>query len=336
MKLVCAVLLLCCFVLLAVRSGAIPVMTAAEAADAGTALSGLPPPAETDRTATNSPEPASSPMPVVTLEPVSTPEPAAEEDPEAAPTPRIVSTTITAEEVLDNDTYFDADPDELLAEGFSLPLDSEGYQVLIVHTHATEAYAPTPDDPYEQEEDCRTTDPAHSVIRVGEALAEALSAYGLNVLHDTELHDYPSYNGSYARSGETIEAYLEEYPGIRIVIDLHRDALEDDDTVYRTDAGIEGVDAAQLMFVMGTDENLEHPAWRENLTLALTLQNAVAERWPTLMRPVVLCAYRYNQQLTTGSLLLEVGTSGNTLAEAVTAAELFAEAVGPLLASWIF
>jgi len=53
------------------------------------------------------------------------------------------------------------------------------------------------------------------------------------------------------------------------------------------------------------------------------------------MRPIKLCDYRYNQQLTPGSLLLEVGTSGNTLEEALTSAELFAEAVGPVLASWV-
>lgn len=332
-KIVSAVLLLCCFALLAVLVGVVPVMTEAEAASAETVPQPIrletPAPTqgqEVDETETT-PEPKFTPEP----EPTETPEPPEE----TAPVPRVISTTITAEDALDNDTYYDVDPDELLAEGFSLPLGSEGYQVLIVHTHATEAYTPTEDEPYEQEEDCRTTDPEHSVIRVGQALADALEGYGLHVLHDTQLHDYPSYNGSYARSGEAIEEYIAAYPGIRIVIDLHRDALEDGEVIYRTDAGIEGVDAAQMMFVMGTDVNLDHPEWRENLKLALTLQSAVTERWPTLMRPVALCDYRYNQQLAPGSLLLEVGTSGNTLEEAVTAAELFAEAVGPLLSSWM-
>ena len=274
------------------------------------------------------PEPTTAPERVADAEQPETP------SPEAEPPVHVETTTITGDSILDDHTYYDAVPDELMDDAFRLPLPADGYQILIIHTHATEAYMPTEEEPYDQDEDCRTTDPEHSVIRVGEELAQALSAYGLNVLHDTQLHDYPSYNGSYARSGETVEAFLADHPEIGIVIDLHRDALEDGDTVYRTDAGIDSVEAAQLMFVMGSDVNLEHPGWRENLKLALTLQKTVSERWPTLMRPVVLCDYRYNQQLTPGSLLLEVGTSGNTLEEALAAVDLFAEAVGPLLASW--
>lgn len=338
LKIVTAVLLFCCFAWLAVLSGAVPVLTEAEAValrasvPSAAVASLIPAPEESPAPPSPSPTPTETPL----AEPEKTP--AAETEP-ASPTPSpassIVSTTITADDILDNDTYYTIDTGELLDGGFRLPLDSAGYQILIIHTHATEAYTPTADEPYEAEENCRTTDPEHSVIRVGQELADALSAQGLSVLHDTALHDHPSYNGSYNRSGAAIEEYLEAYPTIRIVIDLHRDALEDGDTVYRTDAGIDGADAAQMMFVMGTDVNLDHPDWQENLKLALTLQSAVAERWPTLMRPIVLCDYRYNQQLTPGSLLLEVGTSGNTLEEALTAADLFAEAVGPLLASWL-
>jgi len=130
-----------------------------------------------------------------------------------------------------------------------------------------------------------------------------------------------------------VEAYLAAYPSIRVVIDLHRDALGDEQVVYRTLADIDGLEAAQLMFVMGTDVNLDHPLWRENLKLALTLQDLVQSRYPTLMRPTVLCDYRYNQQFLPGCLLLEVGTCGNTLEEAITAVQLFGSIAGPYLAS---
>ena len=63
-------------------------------------------------------------------------------------------------------------------------------------------------------------------VRVGDALAEALEAYGLHVLHCTTLFDYPDYTGAYTRSGAAVEEYLAAYPGIRIVIDLQRDALD--------------------------------------------------------------------------------------------------------------
>ncbi len=215
-------------------------------------------------------------------------------------------------------------------------LPAEGVQILIVHTHTTEAYTPTKAEAYVAEGDYHTTDQEHSVVRVGEALAEALRGYGLRVMHDTTIHDYPSYNGSYARSGETVEECLAAHPEIALVIDLHRDALGDDDVVYKPLADVDGLEAAQLMFVVGTDINLENPDWRGNLSLALTLQSAIAARYPTLMRPVSLCASRYNQQLLPGgSLLLEVGANGNTLEEAIAGVGLFAQIVGPLLASWV-
>ena len=324
-----AMLLFISFSFLAYASGAIPVrFTEADAASAEQEAPEMELPS-----ASAVPEPTESP--IVTPEPTPTNSPAPTETPGPTPGVSIIATTITSADILDNDTYYNVDPDELLAGGFSLPIPAGGYQVLIIHTHATEAYAPTADDPYDTSGEYRTTDPAHSVIRVGEELAGALSAYGLSVLHDTNLYDYPSYNGSYARCGEAIERYLEAYPGIRLVIDLHRDALGDDEVIYKTLADIDGVEAAQLMFVMGTDVNFEHPDWRENLSLALTLQGAVSARYPTLMRPVVLCDSRYNQQLCPGSLLLEVGTSGNTLAEALAGVDRFAEIVGPLLASWV-
>ena len=152
------------------------------------------------------------------------------------------------------------------------------------------------------------------------------------MLHDREIYDYPSYTGSYARSGEAVERYLAANPDIAVVIDLHRDALGADGVVYKTMAEEEGTVASQIMILVGSDDSgLEHPDWRSNLSLALYLQNAVDEAHPTLMRPVALVRERYNQHLTGGSLILEVGSSGNTLQEALAAVRLFADAAGPAL-----
>lgn len=324
-----AVLLLLCFGSLAILSGALPVLADAEAS--AEVIAETPHP-----TAEESPAPTASPEAGDIIDPASSDTPA----PVETPTPdgswaadvAVLSTTITGDGLIDNDTYYDLDPQALLAEGIGLSLPAEGYQILIIHTHATEAYTPAGDDIYTPSDDYRTTDTAYSVVRVGESLTRALESYGLKVLHDASLYDYPSYNGSYSRCGAAIEEYLAAYPTIQLVIDLHRDAIGDGDTIYKTVTEVEGMQAAQMLFVMGSDVNLYNPNWRENLKLALTLQTAVQSRWEHLMRPTNLCDYRYNQQLSPGSLLLEVGTAGNTLEEAINAVNLFADAVGGLLA----
>ncbi len=244
----------------------------------------------------------------------------------------ILETTIPGEHLLKNDTAYEIDPGAILAEGPGLRLPAEGPQILIMHTHGSEAYTPAGLDRYDASDANRTQDPRYSVIRVGDELAERLEEQGLRVLHDREIYDYPSYTGSYSRSGEAVARYLERYPEIAVVIDLHRDALGADGVVYKTMAEEEGTVASQVMLLVGSDESgLEHPNWRSNLSLALYLQQAAATAHPTLMRPVSLVPQRYNQQLTGGSLILEVGSSGNTLQEALSAIRLFAGAVGPAL-----
>lgn len=334
LKRVSAVFLLIVFLYFGFSSGAVPVRAEGVllSREADTDISLHTPAAVT---ASPYPSPELSPAPSPTPMPTETPVPETPRPTAAPSSVTVLSTTITSDSVLENDTGYEPDIQALLDEGPGLSLPVEGYQVLIIHTHATEAYTQDGTDVYEESDEYRTTDSRYSVVRVGEELAEALRAYGLNVLHDEGLYDYPSYTSSYVRSGEAIEEYLEAYPGIVMVIDLHRDALGEGDTIYKTVTTAEGMQAAQIMFVMGSDENLEHPSWETNLSLALTLHDAAESRFPQLMRPVYLCPYRYNQQLTPGSLLMEVGTAGNTLQEAITAVKLFADAVGPVLASWV-
>ena len=154
----------------------------------------------------------------------------------------------------------------------------------------------------------------------------------MRVRHDRSVYDYPSYTGSYARSGAAVEAALSEEPGIAVVIDLHRDALGSGDVTYKIMAEEDGVVASQVMLLVGTDESgLSHPLWRSNLALALYLQQAVSAVYPTLMRPLDIVPQRYNQHLSPGMLILEVGSSGNTLQEALAAIRLFAAAAAPAL-----
>lgn len=277
---------------------------------------------------------SSSPGASVTPEPTADPVPTATPEPTQAP--EILETVIAGGITVDNKTDYTIDTAQLLTEGPSQKLIAGQPQILIIHTHSSEAYTMDDFDRYVPSDDSRTQDLNYNIIRVGDVLTEALREYGLEVIHDREIYDYPSYAGSYTRTGEAIENYLAKYPSIAIVVDLHRDAIGSGDVVYKTVAEGEGNPCAQTMFVVGTNASgLEHPDWEENLKLALYLQSAVHSKHPTLQRAVKLVNERYNQQLTTGSLILEVGSNGNTLREALNAIELFAEAAGPALAKLI-
>jgi len=159
-------------------------------------------------------------------------------------------------------------------------------------------------------------DEENNMLRVGQALADALTRAGIGVIHDEVLHDYPSYNGSYTHARESIEGYLEQYPSICLVIDLHRDAISDgrgNQLAYTLG------DTAQLMLVVGTN----HENWTENMSLAVKLQARLEQENSGICRPMALRAQRFNQDLCPGAILVEVGAAGNTLDQALNA-------VGPL------
>lgn len=207
-----------------------------------------------------------------------------------------------------------------------LSLDADGPQILIIHTHTTEAYTADGTDIYTTSGDCRTTDNYYNMVRVGEEVARVLREAGWSVVHDTEQYDYPVYNGAYTRSGAAAEQWLEQYPSIQIILDLHRDALvATDGTVYKTTAEVDGEKVAQVMLVVGTDAGGQtHEHWRDNLALAVAVQSGLNDDWPAVARPMVLRSSRFNQQLVPGALLVEIGSHGNTLQEALAAARLFA------------
>ena len=243
-----------------------------------------------------------------------------------------VELTISGAVLLKNETSYPVDPWQIVEDGTPVRLAAGQPQILIIHTHSSEAYTPAGLDRYEPSDSARTEDSEHNIIRVGDELTRVFELAGLNVIHDRNVYDYPSYTGSYARSGAAVEQALRDWPSISVVLDVHRDALGEGDVIYKTVAEEEGTCASQVMLLAGTDESgLEHPNWRSNLSLALYLQNVLAAEHPTLMRPVALVPQRYNQQLCPGMLILEVGSSGNTMQEALAAARLFASSAAPAL-----
>ncbi len=219
------------------------------------------------------------------------------------------------------------------AAAVNITLPEEGPQILIIHTHTTEAYTPDGTDVYTPAGGvARTLEEEDNMLRVGDEMERVFTELGLSVVHDRTVHDYPQYNGAYTRSAQTVKEYLEQYPSIKIVLDVHRDALAGEDgTVYKAVTKIDGVDTAQVMLVIGHGQDGSNPHWMENLTLACKLQTGMNTLYPTLARPMTFRSSSYNQELSTGYLLVEVGTHGNTLQEALSAARLFARAAGQVL-----
>ena len=215
-----------------------------------------------------------------------------------------------------------------LQELFAAELGPEGPQVLILHTHGSEAYTPVEDADIVWSGDHRTTDSRYNVVKVGDVMAEVFGDAGISVLHDRTLYDYPSYTGAYDRSLAAIQSYLAQYPSIRFILDVHRDAIEDaQGNEYKVVTEVDGVGtSAQLTLVVGSDgSGLTHPNWMENLKLAVAIQQNALLNYSSLMRPILLRNSRYNQHATTGSLLVEVGAAGNSPEEAALAGRLFAE-----------
>lgn len=200
--------------------------------------------------------------------------------------------------------------------------------VLILHSHATESYTQSAGEDYEESSAFRTLSEDYNMISIGSRVAERLEAGGISVIHDRQLHDYPSYNNSYIHSRASIQEYLAAYPSIRLVLDLHRDASGDNNNQMTTSATVDGEPSAQLMLVVATGTNVRPvPHWQENLALGLKLHVQLERTAPGICRYVNLRSSRFNQDLCPGTLLVEVGAAGNTHPEALKAAEVLAEGI---------
>lgn len=240
-----------------------------------------------------------------------------------------------------NDTYYNFERiKKVLGKGLEMKLEQSAEpQVLIVHTHATEAYTPYDMDYYDTEYTWRSTDHTKNMIAVGDVLAQALEFHGIGVIHDTTLHDYPSYNGGYERSAATVSQYLEKYPSIKVVFDVHRDAIErDNEVIVKPTVEIDGKKAAQVMIISCADDpsgSVGIPNWERNFRFAAAISSAINERYPELMRPVFFCHRKYNQNLSDGALLLEFGTHASTLEEAKYSASLIGDVIGEFLHSTV-
>lgn len=212
--------------------------------------------------------------------------------------------------------------DELAEEyGADAPL------VLIYHTHGTESYANG--DTVTAGTGFRSQNPEETVVAVGSVMTDVLEAAGIPVIHLEEMFDQKNWSGAYDSSHAAVCKVLEKYPSIQYVFDVHRDAISGEDGTYISSVSTyDDTRFAQLMLVCGTDEGgSNHKDWRDNLSFALTLQANLHASYNSLMRPVNLRTASFYQDLRKGALLLEIGTSANTLAEAKRTAVLFSAAL---------
>ena len=205
--------------------------------------------------------------------------------------------------------------------------------VLIMHTHGSESYLENGHDFYSPDETFRSRDEEKTVVHIGDVLCNKLNELGIPAVHDKTMYDLTDFNRSYNYSREGIKEMLAKYPTLRFVIDLHRDSVFDsDNNNIKPLTTLNGKECAQLMLVVGTNEGgADHPNWRENLTFATHLQQKMNDLYPTLARPINLRSAAFNQALTKGSVLLEVGSCGNTLEEAENAVLLFAQAYSAII-----
>lgn len=284
-------------------------------------------------------EPDAFPLPLVDFLPtapessaVSMPIVVVEQPPQPVFTPSPSDYQGTGTVYFKNETDYAIDMTFLLQKDSPVALGEEGVQVLIMHTHGTEAYTQSPGHAYVASGEYRTTDSSANMLRVGQEICDILNDRGVSAVHSRTLNDYPAYNGSYNRALKDIQAHIQQYPTIQLVIDVHRDAIATGNTYYKTAAEVDGQQTAQLMFVTGTDAGgLTHDHWQDNLAFQAQLHDRLNSTYPGIMRPMSIRASRFNQHIRKGSMLVEVGACGNTLEEALAAAQIFANTLADAL-----
>lgn len=245
--------------------------------------------------------------------------------------PVLKSESVTIDKGLkvSNNTDYKIKPQDFLNKPLSFSLEDNGPQVLIMHTHTTESFS---EETYNKGAPDRNLDETKNVTAVGCAMEKVFLENGINALHDKTVHDYPSYNASYQSAEATIRKNLNANGSIKVVLDVHRDGItREDGTKVKMVADINGEKTAQIMLVVGTNVNLTHDKWQENFKLASKIQAKAIEVYPSLMRPIDLRKERFNEHLTTGSLIVEVGSNGNTIEEAIKGGERIAEVISMVL-----
>lgn len=249
-----------------------------------------------------------------------------------------VANTISYQNVVvQNRTHKKVNIKSILENGANLSIkNKEEPTVLIYHSHTCESYLTLDENYWYKGFTARSEDSSENVVRVGTAICEQLEKAGINVIHDTSIYD-SDYPNAYKTAGKGIDKILKKYPSIKIAIDIHRDAVDSGNVKYKPVTEIAGKRAAQLMIITGCEEDYitDFPNWKENLKFALCLQQKCESMYPTLMRPVYFADRRYNMYKLYNSVLIEMGSDGNTLEQAVYSGKMLGNALASLIGDYV-
>ena len=187
--------------------------------------------------------------------------------------------------------------------------------ILLYTTHTSESYANSEGYKFDYTSPRRTTDGQYNMLSIASTFASNLNNKGINTICSLTPHDYGEYNSAYSNSRRTVETLVYANPNASILIDVHRDAIEDLDFAPKTE--LRGYKVASLMLVMGIGyDDGYNPYYEQNLKLALEIQILANKIYPGLFRPMIIRNSIYNQDIKESSFLVEVGASGNTIEEA--------------------
>ncbi len=233
-----------------------------------------------------------------------------------------------------NKTGLELDFESILSKSltFDIKENKDSPQVLIYHTHTSESYMDEDVDYFYESFYSRTQNSDFNVVGVGDVITETLNKKGIKTLHDKTVHD-STYDGSYDRSVQTVFSDMEEYKDIKVVLDIHRDAIGTEERKIKPVFEYNGKKGAQIMIMSGCDTNGERnfENWQNNLSFALKIQNTAEKMYPNMTRPINFGYFAYNEYVCDGSLLIEVGTEANSIEEAEYTGELLANVLYEVL-----
>jgi stage II sporulation protein P len=193
-------------------------------------------------------------------------------------------------------------------------------EVLIYHTHTTESYKPGGPNSF---------DDTQNVVSVGDALVNELqNGYGISAINDRTVHDATAYTQSYSRSRVTLANYLKKYGNFKIIIDLHRDSVEDKNAET---IKMNGENVAKFMMVMAK----KNPHFAQNMKIANFLVTESNKLFPGFCKGIDT-GYNYgtgffNQDMSNNAILVEVGADINTTTEADASAKYIARLIAEYL-----
>ena len=218
---------------------------------------------------------------------------------------------------------------QMMSRDMKLQNSLEGPKVLIFHTHSQEAFR-----------DSIPGDANTSIVGMGKYLADRLNEKGIEALHHDGVYDL--INGkldrsrAYEMSEIGVKEILNQYPSIEVVIDLHRDGVNENTHLVTE---VNGKATAKLMYFNGLSRTkangdiayLYNPYIQDNLAFSFQMQMKTEELFPGLARRIYLKGYRYSLHMMPKSLLIEAGAQTNTVEEMRNAMDLLAEILNQVL-----